>query len=48
VLEAKANLDTVKPAASWQALATSLPGTSGFQGDPVALQRELRTEWDRP
>jgi hypothetical protein len=47
VLESKASPDTVKPAASWQALTASLPGTSGFHGDPVEIQRELRSEWER-
>jgi hypothetical protein len=47
VLESKAKPETLNPTTTWQEVRASLPGTSGFTGDPVEIQREMRTEWDR-
>jgi hypothetical protein len=44
-LESKTK-STVASAASWDEVRAALPGHSGFIGDPVDIQRELRAEWD--
>lgn len=45
-LESKAASEANKPPESWDALIQALPGQSGFHGDPVEIQRRLRSEWD--
>jgi Protein of unknown function (DUF2281) len=46
-LEAKRRSQAAAPGRSWDDILQALPGTSGFKGDPVQIQRQLRAEWDR-
>jgi hypothetical protein len=46
-LEAKAQVQSAAASRSWDEVVKSLPGTSGFKGNPVEIQRQMRAEWER-
>jgi hypothetical protein len=45
-VETRAKPVAAQPRNSWEAILDALPGKSGFHGDPVDIQRRLRSEWD--
>jgi hypothetical protein len=46
-LEAKAQTQSKPDSRTWDDIAKSLPGQSGFHADPVEIQRQMRAEWER-
>jgi hypothetical protein len=46
-LEAKARAQSAPTPRTWDDVVKALPGTSGFRGDPVEIQRQMRAEWER-
>lgn len=46
-LESKAGQKPSRPVQTWDDLMGGLKGSKSFEGDPVDIQRRMRTEWDR-